>query len=225
MLPELFLLCQSTDILEWETYDFSATKDSCLVEAAKNGNLVGVKYLLAAGADNAGQALSWAAAGLHLEVVKYLVSEAKLTTRSLNPILVTAAAKGDLEIVKYLHEAGGDIRFCDDEALIWAAFNGNLEIVKYLITNGADVNNPRRDGALGLAAMDGHLRVVKYLVEAGASRLDDALKDAVMCGQLKIVKYLVTAGANIPAIEDEDRREAKLYGHQDVLEYLTSLTQ
>lgn len=62
-----------------KVYDnFMIAVNSALIEAAKKGNLDGVKYTVGIGADpkyNDSDALQWAARNGHTEVVKYLVEK------------------------------------------------------------------------------------------------------------------------------------------------------
>src|SRR6185436_12998676 len=93
-------------------YVWLRKKDRTITEAAKNGNLVGLKYLVDLGADihtNNEQALRCSAANGHLELVKYLVN------------------------------LGADIHADNDRSIYYSASNGHLEVVKYFVDQGADI--------------------------------------------------------------------------------------
>ena len=109
----------------------------------------------------------------HLEVVKYLVEQCKISFRSAYDVPF-ASEYGHLEVVKYLVERCRDVsipKWAFDNALTFASANGHLNIVKYLVEKcGADVmctyNSP-----IYKACMRGHFEVVKYLNEHGATNI------------------------------------------------------
>ncbi|MGX9691388.1 ankyrin repeat domain-containing protein [Achromobacter anxifer] len=113
-----------------------------LIEAAKVGNLLEVKRLVAQarGAD------------IHA---------------NFDASLIFAASEGYIDVVKYLVEKEANIHSCDESALKWAAENGHLDIVKYLVGQGADIH-AQEDYALIWAASEGQIEVVKFLVGRGA---------------------------------------------------------
>jgi len=121
-----------------------------LAEAARDGNIDGVRLHIAAG----------------------------ITTNQLDldfrPALVNAAAGGHTEIVKLLLEqrATPDLRDRTGRtALMWAAERGHVGAVNELIAGRAGLNLVERGSgstALMLAARAGHLRAVEALVQARA---------------------------------------------------------
>ena len=105
-----------------------------LASACGNGNLSKVKELVEQGVDiNADNHYSIRIAVEigHLEIVKYLVEQAKDTSYT-NYTLNLAAAHGHLEIVKYLIDKKADIHIGNDSSLRWAAIYGHLEVINYL---------------------------------------------------------------------------------------------
>ena len=170
--------------------------DMTLHNAALDGDLYTVQYLVARGADvNARDFFGQTALG-------------------------TAAGKGHLEVVEFLVGAGADVdaRIVDDAvvefllgsgatALHRAAWRGHLEVVKVLVGSGASVNAADEEGEtpLHFAAWRGHLEVVKVLVGSGASvnaaneEGETPLHEAAWKGQLDVVKYLVEQGASVNA--------------------------
>lgn len=104
-------------------------------------------------------ALSPAAVGGHLNIVKYLVAKGANVRANGSNALSKAARAGHFEVIKYLVGKGADVRAYDDEALFQALEiywdNGgdedvyhlplqHINIIKYLIKKGANVN--ARDG-------------------------------------------------------------------------------
>jgi len=123
---------------QYETFGELENKkdmEGLLILAAKNGQLLLVKFALANGAD------------IH----------------AVNDLpLQLASENGHLDIVKYLVENGADIHADGDYALQVASRNGHLEVVKYLIGHDANIH-AYHDLALRLARNRGHLDIVRYL--------------------------------------------------------------
>ena len=80
--------------------------DKMLIEMAKQGNILGIKYFQGLGAN--------------IHAIDSLA-------------LKFASENGHLPVVKYLVENGANIHALNDEALKWASLNGHLPVVKYLI--------------------------------------------------------------------------------------------
>lgn len=103
-----------------------------------------------------GSALTWAAYGGHLEVVRYLVGEGyddKWPGTSTDDYygdraLAQAARGGHLEVVRFLVEEGFEMNPTHyagstgrgDTPLIYAAHGGHLEVVRLLVEKGADIH-------------------------------------------------------------------------------------
>lgn len=89
-------------------------KNSALVTAAGDGNVVRVEELLRQGAN-----------------VNYTLFDSGITP------LIAAASAGHIDVSRVLLSSGADINLKDDgvgAALFWAAFNGKLEMFHYLST-------------------------------------------------------------------------------------------
>ena len=108
-----------------------------------------------------------AASNGHLYTVKYLVSLGADITNEDNSAVRCAAYNGRLDVVKYLVSVGADITTYNNEAVCSAAENGHLDVVKYLVSCGADIT-AQNNYAVFNAAEHGHLDIVKYLVSLGA---------------------------------------------------------
>jgi uncharacterized protein len=126
------------------------TGETALMTAARTGNVAVVQALLAAGADvsareaDMGQdALIWALAERHLEVVRLLL-EHRADTRGKTKNGFTP--------------------------LLFAVRHGSLEAVRMLIARGADVNETATDGTspLLMAVVRGHVDIAELLLGAGA---------------------------------------------------------
>jgi Ankyrin repeats (3 copies) len=156
-------------------------------EAASNGNLIGLRYLIDIkdidDKNDLYHILMLSATNNHLEVVKYLIGlgtnkkDIKKTVYSIvdinkriNCALSYSAPCGHLEMTKYLIEHGGgtDIQEGIDNALELSAPQGKLKMVKYLVRKGADVNT-NGGHVLFASAVHGELEVIKYLVGKGAN--------------------------------------------------------
>jgi uncharacterized protein len=121
-----------------------------LAEAARDGNIDGVRQQLLAG-----------------------VSANQLDLEN-RPALVLAAINGNAEIAKMLLDGRATPDLRDREgrtALMLASERGHLGVVQTLIAGRANLNLIERSTsstALMLAAREGHLRVVEALVQAKA---------------------------------------------------------
>ena len=109
--------------------------NNMLIEMAKEGNILGIKFFEKMGAD------------IH----------------DKNDYAFRLASKyGHLDLVKYLRQNGANIHASTDFALIEASSNGHLDVVKYLVSEGADIH-ANANKAQVLASYHGHLDVLEYL--------------------------------------------------------------
>jgi hypothetical protein len=122
-------------------YVWLRKKDQTVKDAARDGNLIGLKYL-----------------------VEHCY--ANINTPLDDYALILSAGNGHLEMVKYLVEHGADIHKNDDEALSVSAGNGHLDIVKYLLEKGANLN-AEENYALQSSVENGHIDIIKFLFEYG----------------------------------------------------------
>jgi beta-lactamase regulating signal transducer with metallopeptidase domain len=164
-----------------------------LIEAADDGDVQGLKDLLAAGVDvnlkvyGDGSALIAASRKGEIAAVKFLLERGADVNMGVegdgNP-LIMAAREGHMDVVTLLLQQGADIDLVvdgDENALIQAAANGHLDVVKLLVARGANVNarvqadsmsngQPRTEWRtpLSMARRGGHTAVVQFLQSAGA---------------------------------------------------------
>ena len=168
---------------------------TALHEAARNGHLSVVEYLIDQGASVGPSVRALALRGGHGDVVLYLArargaARAELVRRGIaytDSAFVFAAWSGRLAVVKLFVAAGMDLEARNNygkTALHAAAYKGHLAVVAFLVGAGADVD--ARDEynwtVLSRAAEHGHLSVVEILVGAGAAvdatdRLGDTPRD------------------------------------------------
>lgn len=163
---------------------FAAPADTRVANAAMQGDLEGVRALLAQKADvNAAQgdgmtALHWAALKDDLKMMQMLVAagaNVKAATRidSITPI-VLAAKNGNAEIVEALLKAGADPNAATSTGatvLMLAAMSGSTNAAKVLLDRGADVNakeNKNGQTALMFAAWENRADVIRLLIHRGA---------------------------------------------------------
>nr|MDA8175013.1 ankyrin repeat domain-containing protein [Nitrospiraceae bacterium] len=192
---------------------FAGQLEDKLINAAKNGDVNGVRAALDKGAK---------------------IDEATDTGGSA---LVQAAEYGHADVVKLLLDKGANIEakdYCNGTALMDAAGNGDVEVVKLLLDKGANMEAKNCFGgqtALDLAAGDGHVDVVKLLLDKGADIEEkDDLGDTALTwaamgvgGRSDVVKLLLEKGANIE-VTDKNGYTALMYaadgGHADVVKLL-----
>ena len=199
-------ICQEDNELRNRIYGYILIKEDiksmsfCLKNSALNrhyNNLEAIKFLIKNGASvkSSGcsnldvDVLRKASQGGNLDVVKYLIEEAKADINDRN-ILEAAAKNGHYEVVKYLiekgagnyYEPGNEIyneRSSKGNALIGAAHFGYLNIVKYLVEEGKADINYRESSALLFALRNKHYDIVEYLVEKGIIITDRILESKI----------------------------------------------
>ncbi|MCP9495282.1 MAG: ankyrin repeat domain-containing protein [Pyrinomonadaceae bacterium MAG19_C2-C3] len=179
----LLSLCLSFLLLPTLTVRAQDTKaiDEEMMMAARKGNHVAVRTLLAKGANvNA----------------KFRYDATALSH---------ASDKGHTEVVKVLLEHGADVNvkdtFYKETPLGWAAYKGHAEIVSLLLDKGAE----GKDGALMTGAQSGRIEIVKAVLDKGgvsAETLTNALASAMKANHTEIVELLKKAGAVPPPKAD-----------------------
>ena len=197
------------------------SKNTLLLKASKEGNLLIVKYLLENHVDidvsllnnDGDSAVCVACEKGNLEIAKLLwrKSEAHVNLcygRNKNTLLQYASKGGNSEIVKYILENHSDIDvdlLNDDggSAVSVACEKGNFEIVKLLWPkSGVDVNRPygrRQNTLLKYASKKGTVEIVKYLLEnhkdinVDLLNVDGDTAVSIACGRghCEIVKCLL----------------------------------
>jgi cytohesin len=183
-------------------------------EAAKNGDLAGVKNHLARGADvNSKDKDGWTP--LHL-----------------------AVKAGYKDVVELLIAKGADVNAKDkfgETPLIFAASAGNKDVFEVLIAKGADVNSKdvTELTPLLVAAMEGHKELAELLIAKGA---DVNAKDIVGATTLfmavsgrghkdraELVELLIAKGADVNAKDQlgwTPLYHAEIDGKKDIVEIL-----
>jgi ankyrin repeat protein len=210
-------------------------RNADFLAACEDGNATKVQGMLKDGADpNAARptganALSYAVAGRHTEVVRLLLdarADPNRTSAGLSPLFL-AAELGDFETVKLLIRSGANVNAKlhavdedlkareGDTALIAAASpNGTASTVKALLAAGADVNAKAENGktAVMQAVASENIGVLRALLEAKpdlrARMTDeesdfDALTLAVGKSKAEMVEALIDAGAD-PTVRMDD---------------------
>jgi ankyrin repeat protein len=84
--------------------------------------------------------LTEAAKDGHLETVQYLIENGADIHADNDYALQWAAGNGHLDVVRYLVENGADIHADNDLALRYTAGNGHLDVVRFLVENEADAS-------------------------------------------------------------------------------------
>ena len=159
---------------------------TALHEAARNGHLLVVEYLIDQGAslwvrtDSGRSVRDVARQGGHGDVVEYIPRAARsaLSDRGIaytDSAFLDAAGAGNLAVVGLFVESGMSVHAVVDEwyglmALHRAASGGRLDVVEFLVGAGASVDAVNSGGGTALhgAARWGELDVVKFLVGSGA---------------------------------------------------------
>ena len=163
--------------------DVARTADSLVAEAARAGDLVAVRDLVANGEDvnltqvDGSTALLWAAYHSDLNMTRALIeagAEVDAANRYGVTPLLQASRAGDVPVMEALLNADADplLTHPDGETpLMGAARAGRVDAVRLLLARGADVNMAdtfQEQTPLMWAAAEGHAEVVSALLEAGA---------------------------------------------------------
>ncbi|KAJ5409044.1 hypothetical protein N7509_002927 [Penicillium cosmopolitanum] len=190
-----------------------------LIEAAENGNLEFVEWLLTGGvnldqaAHDEGSALHAASEnGHHAVVTMLLEAGADVNTQGglFGNALQAATYYGNIEAVQLLLDAGADVNARGGEygnALQAAARQGNIKVVQLLLDTSANVNaqGGKYGNALQAAARHRNIKVVQILLDAHADvnaqggRYGNALQASAFNGDTKVVQILLDAHADVNA--------------------------
>ncbi|KAJ7256364.1 ankyrin repeat-containing domain protein [Mycena rebaudengoi] len=185
---------------------------SPLYMCSKIGYRLGVKFLLANGADaiNAPgrtyspNALQAAASEGHTEIVRLLIENgADVNTPGpeddfYSSALETAASGGHLDTVVLLLESGAEF----GNALAAAAEGGHLEIVRLLVKMGGDINTGQFKSPLLATCEGGYTEIFNFLLENhpdinAVSYYGTALLAACEKGRIDFVRRLLDLGADV----------------------------
>ncbi|XP_068134225.1 ankyrin repeat and KH domain-containing protein 1-like isoform X2 [Hyperolius riggenbachi] len=151
-----------------------------LMEAAQEGHLELVKYLLAAGANvhaktaTGDTALTYACENGHTDVADVLLqagADLEHESEGGRTPLMKAARAGHLCTIQFLISKGANVNRAtvnnDHTVMSLACAGGHLAVVELLLSNGADPTHRLKDGSTMLieAAKGGHTNVVSYLLD------------------------------------------------------------
>ncbi|MDR1260954.1 MAG: ankyrin repeat domain-containing protein [Rickettsiales bacterium] len=233
---------------EEEFANLSVKDSNTLRDAARNGELETVRYLIRKGVNinsadkNGWTSLHHAAYGGSSRIVQYLINNganihAEDTVCGRKPIHI-AAREGNTGIVRLFLSKGIGVNDTDENSWVplhYAAWNGYLETAKFLVDEGANIH--AKDATHGkkavhIAAGRGYIDVAELFLRNGVG-IDDTDKEgrtllyyAVWKGNLKAVKFLAGKGANVHV---ENTYGAKLIHaatlereYQEIIEFLLS---
>ncbi|XP_070582823.1 ankyrin repeat domain-containing protein 17 isoform X2 [Erythrolamprus reginae] len=191
------------------------TQETALTLACCGGFLEVTDILIKAGADielGCSTPLMEAAQEGHLELVKYLLAAAAnvlAATATGDTALTYACENGHTDVADVLLQADADLEHESEGGrtpLMKAARAGHVCTVQFLISKGANVNRTTANNdhtVLSLACAGGHLAVVELLLAHGADpthRLKDGstmLIEAAKGGHTSVVCYLLDYPNNL----------------------------
>ncbi|KAL7810060.1 hypothetical protein V8C44DRAFT_333253 [Trichoderma aethiopicum] len=205
--------------------EVNRVSDIASYRAAEAGHMDMVQLLLSHGVDQEGgdldvsAALTGAASGGHLEIVRYLVEEkgASMSCDEYHYPLTCAMKQGHTHIIDYLLRAGAHLLGDDCFALLPQLVGSKqAETGDVFERFMASMDNDALDRWLLTAVLKGHLGTVRRLVAAGANvnpdmRHCNTAETSLQCtrehssplavaaskGHLETVRCLVSAGANV----------------------------
>uniref|UniRef100_H3BA65 Ankyrin repeat and KH domain containing 1 n=1 Tax=Latimeria chalumnae TaxID=7897 RepID=H3BA65_LATCH len=200
------------------------TQETALTLACCGGFSEVADFLIRAGADielGCSTPLMEAAQEGHLELVKYLLAadtgaNVHATTATGDTALTYACENGHTDVADVLLQAGADLEHESEGGrtpLMKAARAGHLCTVQFLISKGANVNRATANNdhtVVSLACAGGHLAVVELLLAHGADpthRLKDGstmLIEAAKGGHTNVVSYLLDYPNNILSVPAAD---------------------
>jgi ankyrin repeat protein len=194
-----------------------------IIEAAKTGDLAKVKKLIEKDPslirikDETGRTtLHWAARGVHVEVLSYLVSQgADVNSTDINGVtsLHSVCSRGHVEAARILIENGADPAAAMSDMstpLHLAVVNGSVDLAELLIQNGAPLQTKdyKEDSPLHAAAHAEKWDVVDIIINHVSAQNSNVLNSAdfdgdtilhLACraGRIEAVKAIVSKGADI----------------------------
>ncbi|GBO41994.1 Ankyrin-3 [Araneus ventricosus] len=214
-----------------------------LHEAARSGNLILVKLLIAmkAGIDSKSDfgetPLHLATVTKHMEIVEaFVVNGADVNAKDeagATPLL-NAAFTGSMEIVEFLLQHEADLSASDYRQftpLMVSTINGHTSVAELLLRKGALVNAKNDSGftPLHFAAEKGYCEIVvlllnfKAIVDFKNNNKETALHLSAAYGHKEVVELLLKVGADIHAIESTNSTPlhvAAARGHKDIIDIL-----
>jgi len=224
LLPGLACRRQKADDRADERADAEADKqvepgsrpelNAVLLDAAKEGNLAGVRSLLRRGAyvntrdDKQRTPLHLALGNGHEAVARFLIEEGAdiqaADDQRMTPLHL-AAHQGWLGLTRLLAERGARVDPGEElykSPLGLAARRGHADVVQFLLDRHADLDARGRALLLSAAAGGGHAEVVRFFLDAGTDANTanangwTPLHQAAVGGHHEVVRLLVEAGAD-----------------------------
>ncbi|XP_069508766.1 ankyrin repeat and KH domain-containing protein 1 isoform X2 [Ambystoma mexicanum] len=198
------------------------TQETALTLACCGGFSEVADFLIKTGADvelGCSTPLMEAAQEGHLELVKYLLAagaNVHATTATGDTALTYACENGHTDVADVLLQTGADLEHESEGGrtpLMKAARAGHLCTVQFLISKGANMNRSTANNdhtVVSLACAGGHLAVVELLLAHGADpthRLKDGstmLIEAAKGGHTNVVSYLLDYPNNILPVSTSD---------------------
>ncbi|XP_029439484.1 ankyrin repeat and KH domain-containing protein 1-like isoform X2 [Rhinatrema bivittatum] len=198
------------------------TQETALTLACCGGFSEVADFLIKAGADielGCSTPLMEAAQEGHLELVKYLLAagaNVHATTATGDTALTYACENGHTDVADVLLQTGADLEHESEGGrtpLMKAARAGHLCTVQFLISKGANINRATANNdhtVVSLACAGGHLAVVELLLAHGADpthRLKDGstmLIEAAKGGHTNVVSYLLDYPNNVLPVPTTD---------------------
>ncbi|XP_069826479.1 ankyrin repeat and KH domain-containing protein 1 isoform X2 [Dendropsophus ebraccatus] len=197
------------------------TQETALTLACCGGFAEVTDFLVKSGADvelGCSTPLMEAAQEGHLELVKYLLSagaNVHASTATGDTALTYACENGHTDVAEALLQAGADLEHESEGGrtpLMKAARAGHLCTVQFLISKGANINHATANNdhtVVSLACAGGHLAVVELLLAKGADpthRLKDGstmLIEAAKGGHTNVVSYLLDYPKNVISVPSD----------------------
>ncbi|KAG8579262.1 hypothetical protein GDO81_010781 [Engystomops pustulosus] len=198
------------------------TQETALTLACCGGFAEVTDFLVKSGADvelGCSTPLMEAAQEGHLDLVKYLLSagaNVHAATATGDTALTYACENGHTDVAEALLQAGADLEHESEggrSPLMKAARAGHLCTVQFLLSKGANINKATTNNdhtVVSLACAGGHLSVVELLLAKGADpthRLKDGstmLIEAAKGGHTNVVSYLLDYPKNFKSIPSAD---------------------
>lgn len=204
-------------------YDITSGDNIALIYAAEMGRLKIVKYFVGLGAnpaDASNSALGQAALNGNMGVVKYLLTLPNVNATN-NSVFEQAISGGSLDMVKYIYERGNvDISACGHEGMICAVRRGWLDIVQYISClpgiNMAYSNNQ----AIRYATHFKKYKIIEYLLTMDS--VDPLVDGACVLKAAQHNKHLLAMAMITYWYPSEDENIIKQFklAHQDIMIYM-----